>query len=528
MTALIFLPYQWRAQWRDLRQRGSWRGSNVATVVVLGIAGLVIQIVLAAFAASSLANGEMYVGLALAEAGLTGVLIGWLILPVLVHSIAGGGTGLILRRLVQFPLSCVQLFAVGALGSLAQPVYWVLVLASLVALVPLALAPHPILGLMAGVLYVIAAAMISWAPNLALSAVMSSRRGREVALALTAVLIFGIYPLMSGDFEHDRGRLTYTIMARQFLLLDVEQETGLFVTLNQWLPAAWVAGAARGDGPGWRLLGLAVTAIAGFGLSVMSLRRLLAQPAEGLGGVRTRQRTMTGLPGVPPELGVTAVKELRYLLRTLDAMLGFTFGLIAAAWILLRPEQAPKVLVFCLPIIVLNEMVMPLNVFGLDGTAVDRYRLLPLSGRQVLLSKNLAFLLVVLAEIALPIAAGLWRVGIMFTAAALCAALAVVLLMISWGNQTSVRSPTPRAFFNFDSKEQAGGILSMIGTTLLWLLPLLVGLVAREIGGQSGLVAGEFLLLLVAGAVYLRTLPNAGNEFDVRAEQMRTRLSGQG
>ncbi len=527
LTALIFVPYQWRAQWRDLNQRGAWRGANVATVIVLGLLGLFAQIAMAAAAVVAYRAGEVPAAIALAEAGLTGVLIGWLMLPILVHSIAGGGTGLVLQRLGQFPLSSVELFAVGALGSLAQPVYWVLMAASLVSLAPFALAPQPLLGLLAGGLYVLAAAMVAWALHLAMSALMSSRRGREVALAVTAVLMFGSFPLMRGDFDHEGGRLTYTVMDRTYVLLDVAQQSGLLATVDRWMPAGWVGAVAQDEEPGWRLLGLAAGGVAGFGLSILSLRRLLSQPAQGLGGVRTRQSTIVGLPGVSPQLGVTAVKELRYLLRTLDAMLGFAIGLVAAGWMLWRPEAAPSVLAFCLPIIVLNEMVMPLNAFGLDGTAVDRYRLLPLSGRQVLLSKNLAFVLVVAAEIVLPVLAGLWQAGILFTLAAVCAAAGGVLLMMAWGNQVSVRSPAPRAFFNFDSKEQAGGVLSMLGTTLMWGLPALVGLAANEFGGHGGFLAGEILFMLAAGAIYHTTLPSAGRAFDDRAEEMRSRLAGQ-
>jgi hypothetical protein len=527
LKALIFVPYQWRAQWRDLNQRGSWRGANVATVIVLGLLGLFAQIAMTANAVAAFHKGDVAAAIAVAEAGLTGILIGWLMLPILVHSIAGSGTGVVLQRLGQFPLSNVELFAVGALGSLAQPVYWVLMVASVVSLVPFTLTPQPLLGFLAGTLYVLAAAMIAWALHLAMSAVMASRRGREVALAVTAVLMFGSFPLMRGDFDQDGGRLTYTVMDRTYVLLDVAQQSGLLATVDRWMPAGWVGAVAQGEGPGWRLLALATGSLAGFGLSILSLRRLLTQPPQGVGGVRTRQSTIGGLPGVPPQLGVTAVKELRYLLRTLDAMLGFTIGLIATGWMLWRPEAAPGVLVLCLPIIVLNEMVMPLNAFGLDGTAVDRYRLLPLSGRQILLSKNLAFALVVAAEIVLPVLAGLWQVGVLFTLAAVCAAAGGVLLMMAWGNQVSVRSPAPRAFFNFDSKEQAGGILSMLGTTLMWGVPALVGFAGREFGGHAGLLAAEILFMLVTGTVYYTTLPSAGRAFDDRAEEMRIRLAGQ-
>ncbi|MBK8167650.1 MAG: hypothetical protein IPK64_17020 [bacterium] len=528
MIAAVFAPYQWRAQWRDLRQRGAWRGSNVATVIVLGIVGSMAQAGLSAAALAAIAAGDQATGLALAEAGLTGVLIAWIMLPVLVHSIAGGGAGVILQRLTQFPLSTPQVFTVGMVGTLIQPIYWVLILTSLLALAPLALAPRAGLALVAGLLYVVAVAVLSWAIGLAVGAVMSSRRGREIALTITAVLVFGFIPLLFGDFEHDGGQITFTLAKYEVVLLAPDAQSGLLLDVGRWMPAARIGAAARGEGAGWTLLALAAATAIGLCLSLVSLRRLITQPAQSLGSVRSRTSAITGLPGLPAVLGVPAMKEVRYLLRTLDALLAFAFAVIAAIWILIRPDDARLVLILCLPIIVLNEMVMPLNVFGLDGKAVDRYRLLPLSGAQVVLGKNIAFVLVLLLEFALPVLAGAWRAGVVFTTSALCAALAAVCLMMAWGNQVSVRSPAPRAFFNFDSKEQAGGILSMLGTILLWLVPFLLGLLARELGGHAALLAAEFLLLVAAASLYAATLPSAGRAFDARAEEMRARLAGQG
>jgi len=523
MTVLAFAPYQWRSQWRDLRQRGAWRGANVSTVIVVGALGLWGQIALCALAVVSLAKGEAFAGAALAEAGLMGVLLGWLVLPILVSSIAGGGPGVTVQRLVQFPLSSLQLFLVGALGSLLQPVYWVLVLASLVSLVPLALMPRPFAGMAAGLVYVAAAAVVSWGVGLFASAVSSSRRGREIALTVVAILVFGIIPLSFGHLSHADGVFRYRWLDREFLILDLEARQGLLVVVSDWMPAALVGGCARGEQVAVRFAMLVIALMAGLGLSVLSLRRLLRHPAEGLGGTRTRRRGIAAPPGLPPALGVVTVKELRYLRRTLDALLGFAFGAIAALWILLRPGDANKVLVLCLPVIALNEMVMPLNVFGLDGPAVDRYRLLPLSGRQVLLSKNLAFLGLVLAEITAPLVAGLWRLGAPFTLAAACAGLSACLLMIVWGNRTSIHAPARREFFNFDSKEQAGGILSMLGVVALWLIPFAVGLAARR-GGAGALLVGELALLLAAAGVYALALPAAGRAFESRAEEMRARL----
>ena len=54
-----------------------------------------------------------------------------------------------------FPLSLNRLLAIGALGHLVQPIYWVLILGSLAALLPLLAAPSATPGLLAGMLFLL-------------------------------------------------------------------------------------------------------------------------------------------------------------------------------------------------------------------------------------------------------------------------------------------------------------------------------------------------------------------------------------
>jgi hypothetical protein len=174
---------------------------------------------------------------------------------------------------------------------------------------------------------------------------------------------------------------------------------------------------------------------------------------------------------------------------------------------------------------VFNEMVIPLNNFGLDGKAVDRYRLLPLSSRQVVLSKNLAYVLLVMIELAAPVLVALFRVGVPFTLACLVGCLAVCCLTMAWGNFVSIRSPSPREFFNFESTEQAGGMLPILYSAVVWGLPAGVGFALWSVGPWA-MLGGMIVLLGLSAAVWWATLGPAGRRFEDAAESMREMLAG--
>ena len=69
-------------------------------------------------------------------------------------------------------------------------------------------------------------------------------------------------------------------------------------------------------------------------------------------------------------------------------------------------------------------------------------------------------------------------------------------------------------------KEQAGGMLAILGAMILWGFPAVAGLIGR-LGGDAGLVLAECGLLGVSVGIYALALPTAGRAFTRRAEEMR-------
>jgi len=165
-----------------------------------------------------------------------------------------------------------------------------------------------------------------------------------------------------------------------------------------------------------------------------------------------------------------------------------------------------------------------MNCFGLDRRAVDRYRLLPLSGRDVLLSKNLAYAMITAVQVGPLILAGAYRFGLVVGLAALCGAAAYWLLLVIWGNWVSVRHPAPREFFNFDNREQAGGILSQLYALAVEGALILVALIGYRAGPWI-LLAVQVILLALCAALYRARLARTGRLFEESAELMRERLA---
>jgi hypothetical protein len=522
--ALSLLPYMWTAWWRKLKQKGVWHGANTATVMAFAFLGFFSVTTGSIIAFRSLNSGSTAQGMMLLEMGLNAAMMGWLIIPVMVGSTTAEGRGVQPTRMGQFPLGNGDLLAIGILGRLVQPVYWILAGTSLIALLPLLAVTRPTAGLIAGALFIVFSAMLAWSIELFGSALFSSRRGREMMMLGVLLLSLPIIFIIMGEFNMPEGNITFSIHDHSWLLLNAEANEGLFTKARVVSPSVWVSGAADGSALVRGLLLLGLAAGLSCALAMFSLRRVMLHPPGSLRTKNGAGRAIGNLGNLPAETGAMVIKELRYLTRTLDHLMGVGMGLIALVWILIRPEHLVYVLSLGAMNIVVNESAIPLNTFGLDGSGADRYRLLPLSGRQVMLTKNLAYFIIVGIHLAPLFIGGLVLGEALLVACTMLATGAVCLLTAIGGNFTSVRSPAPRAFYNFDSKEQTGGGLALGLAILVWVVPTgvffglyWVGLWASALG----------LLFLMVGSwfLYRTSLGQAGIKFEDSAETMRDRLS---
>lgn len=523
-VALSLLPYMWKAWWRKLEQKGVWHGANTNMVMGFAFMGFMGVMVASIVALKSLRGDALAQGMMILEGNFSSVMMGWLVVPIMVGSTTAEGRGIQPTRMGQFPLSNLNFLLVGLMSRLVQPVYWILMGASLFALLPMLAVANPLPGFIAGILFIVFSAMLAWSVELFSSAIFTSRRGREIMMVVVLVAVVPFFAIINGDFSMADGNITFSLGDHSVLLFSDDGTSGLLTKTRDFSPAVWVSGVADGSRTTGGLSFLSLAAIFSSALTFFSLKRVMLHPPSSISGRKGTSKPI----GVPflfsYRSGPLFVKELRYLTRTLDHLMGVGMGLIAFAWILIRPEH----LIFVLPLgafnVVFNESAIPLNCFGLDGSGADRYRLLPLSGREVVLTKNLAYFAIVSLHLApLFLAAfikGAWLLG-------LCAMMGVAsacLLTAIGGNIASINSPAPRAFFNFDSKEQTGGVLALIFAGVIWIIPIGVyfALAWVNIGAAAAGLAVLFGIVLL---VYRISVGNAGKSFDEAGEKMRERLS---
>lgn len=261
-------------------------------------------------------------------------------------------------------------------------------------------------------------------------------------------LMFGLLLLfpMSADplkkVPQDRLAL-WPLTATQKVTL---RATSLWLSPTVWLVAAlvlWLAAPLLGIQ--LLLVVVAVHAVAG------GLARV-----PGWSAFRLRR----AVPAVPGRLGELVRKDLRQMLSVLDTYLALALSCAGGIYRFAASDPEPKAAMVLSIIVVLALSSYAQCLFGLDGESeMTRYRLLPLSGWEILASKGAAFLIVVLILTA-PLAplSGL---------AGACAALAI-------GHSTSVQKPVPQLRWRFCSGSslvvgvmQAGALFSTAGATYL-------------------------------------------------------------
>ena len=433
------------------------------------------------------------------------LLLGWLVLPVLTFS---GDDLLDPAKLVLLPLTRRQLMTVMGVGALVG----VAPLATLVAALGLLPATGdglvPVLvGLVAVGLLLVLCVSSSRALAAALSGLLRSRRGRDVGVALAALLAVSaqlVNPLLQAS-AGPAGPGQDALAALSAPL--------------RWTPAGLLATAPDRSLPG------AVASLVAVGLLVAvvvawwgrSVRTSLERPDAA--GSRRRRNTALEPRGVPlpaGRVGAVAAKDLRYLLREprrlVNTMTSVLVPLLAVGIgpVLLAGGRPPPWLVFAVCGVGLLGGFTGSNRFGMDGSAnwvllssaTDRR-----DARRDLLGGDLAVAVVtvpvvVLAALGLATLSGGWA----YVAPALGVALALLAVAVAASGAVAVRAPFPvPASSNAFSSGTAGqgcaaGALTVVclAGVVLVCLPLLALLLPAL---RSGSPVWD-VLLLVGGPAY--------------------------
>ncbi len=247
---------------------------------------------------------------------------------------------------------------------------------------------------------------------------------------------------------------------------------GLALLLN---PALWVAVALPVFGGKAYLPAMELVLLAALLLILASAlgHRLL--------GRHPGWNPLLRIPALPGRSGFLVRNNLRETFRRLDVYLALAMSLLGTAFRILDKGPTADVGAGCALLVVLAMSTSAQNLFGAEGQGgMDRYRLLPLRGWDILGAKAAAFLGIILL-LTLPLSP---IVGL----AAGSAALAI-------GVHPSVASRAPSAPWRFASGRSAG--LGLVQVVALFAAAIL----CRTWPGWTLLTTATILLgsLIVAG-----------------------------
>jgi hypothetical protein len=165
-----------------------------------------------------------------------------------------------------------------------------------------------------------------------------------------------------------------------------------------------------------------------------------------------------------------------------------------------------------------------MNCFGIDTAGeLNRYAILPLRGKEVLLVKNLGLTLIVAAQLSLLILTAAWRFGPAEAGVEIIEAAVLLLSHLAWGNIASVGAPFRMRFYRFAS---GGAPLTAMAGLMIGSAPGLSLLVLFRLRAESpfAVIAIAVILLLMIAA-YLASLHYAGRSLEHRRHIISDRLS---
>jgi hypothetical protein len=172
--------------------------------------------------------------------------------------------------------------------------------------------------------------------------------------------------------------------------------------------------------------------------------------------------------------------------------------------------------------VVLPNAPLAFNSFGLDNRAgLDRLKLMPVTGKTILLSKNLAFLMIVGVQVTPLILVGSWRLGLPLGMLGILEAASMAAMYMAWGNWMSVNHPLKMQFFQFSSSN--GLVVEAIAGIMFGSLPGMIGIYFLHTEGfrAAWKIA---LVLLFSGLFYLVSILRMGNRFAQKQDRILSAL----
>lgn len=523
-----------------LRWTLAWRATNTANriatialtlILFLAFSPMIIGGALAAHA-GVLRYGAPVVVLAF---GLCQVVWIWL-------GLLSGAMGRMfdLDQLIRYPVRTRTVYLVNLFATLTEPLA-IMTLPTMVAVVVAMTQRAGAPGLfssMAGALLLMLATSALMQLLLALLDDLLRREWmRFVAAAFTSFTFLGVQWLV-----RDIGDRVVLPFARQEVSIETAirmaaEALGRIPTIGA--PAALASAPLTQDWTraGWLLLAL----LGGLALSVAAGSRLLERTALRRGGGGTSGgRARAAKPtrgafagpwaGLPGDLGTLVARETMYLVRTPQLLYQLLVPPVMVLFFYaIKHETFKNQPGFAFAMLTTLLMGRNLMLFGHDGPGVRTLFLLPLSGRAIVLAKDIGYLLSVFLQAAAILAVvaiiGMHFEPVMTTTAAL-GAITVTMVALVVGNHYSITNPVKPASRGF-ARRGGGNPTSLLGVFVVLLAGVaVVGSIwlARHLAGPhwaagAGLATAAILAVLGL-ALWWLSVDRAGAAFIAHREKL--------
>jgi hypothetical protein len=473
---------QWQAFWRRFKRVGHLNAGNQGILLIFSILILVRYLQTLRTAALDLPQGKTRVF----ESLLMAVFFVWLF-PLTTTT----RNRIAIRKLLHLPLSLKELFAIRLITLLIPPYTWIVLAGSLAIGYPIIRAQNPAAGVIAALLFI----AFSGFTGLTIAQLLSLSAWRRFFFAVL---------LLSG-----------------LMIFYLVQQSGMnsWSTMLPYLPTTMVKQAALGP-RAWVAVGeLALLAMAACFAALWSFKQSLQVATKG----RSQKLTIFNALRIPGPAGALAAKDFRYFRRLLDPYLGVLAAAVGCLYLVTAEVASPGfVLIFLMSVLVLNA-APAFNSFGLDNRAgMDRLKLMPVTGATILLSKNLAFMMIVGLQIVPLILLGSWRLGPLVGATGIIVAASMTAMYMAWGNWMSVNYPVKMQFFQFSSSH--GQVMEALTGIIFGSFPGMVAIYLLHTSGTKA-VWKIGLILLCSGVIYVVSVRLVGARFAQKVDRILNALS---
>jgi len=502
----------------SLRARLTWRqytGERGRIVAVLLILIIMLPLTLGLGVASAIGYLRLPEPLpaTLLAVVLAGLWVAWIIIPLTAFSL---NEGMDMTRLLIYPLSRRELTGAMLLGTLFDPPTYFMLPLFLAIVVGWAASPALLVLVPALLIAYVLMILTSQIVITMLGGVLTSRRFRDVFVAVSAILGMSCYFIQRG----------FAALISRFVEPDEITSLQLLPSLR-WLPpgsmAQAIVSAADGDWGtallwlGYGLLWLLLLAWVWWQLSTRLITGggfLLKGRPRARQEERARPRGASRSYGwLPADLQQLMAKELRLIWRTpqrrIGFLQGFLFPLLMGGYALIGsglPQEVPPWIGLFLPIFALfSAWIAGQNGLGMEGKGLPFVLLTPVSRRRFWLAKGIVLFVLtsapaLLVGLALLAIQPSWQ-----SVAGLLSVPGIVLITLGISNLGSIFFPYPVQTEGRQIRSNArGGCISGLGNGVL--MPTVIGLACLPpalflAGGQLlstpwlGLVGGLFSLV---------------------------------